>query len=238
MRDYFKELEKNTVNQKLLDYGLFSEKLAPIFSSKSFGVWIRKKGTTTNKTGSFSAVKYRLTRNNNAPRIIEIPHPIAYYNLCEEIKINWNKIIKKIGEIKDYKNRSMVIPRPNNLNKRLITMKSYNKVDDKKFLILDKSSNKKFLVHVDIANCYPSIYSHSIPWALVGRQKAKDTMFKKDLWYNRLDFAIRSMQRNETVGIAIGPDTSGIISELILSRIDKALKDYNYLRFIDDYRCY
>ena len=46
------------------------------------------------------------------------------------------------------------------------------------------------------------------------------------------------MQRNETIGIAIGPDTSSIISELIFSKIDQALKNYNYLRFIDDFKCY
>ncbi len=46
------------------------------------------------------------------------------------------------------------------------------------------------------------------------------------------------MQRNETIGIPIGPDTSSVICELILSRIDKELEKYKYLRFIDDYKCY
>ena len=155
-----------------------------------------------------------------------------------EIRKNWKGIIGKIGEIDDYADTSMVIPKPNNLNKRLVSMASYNKREDEKFLILDKSFGKKYLVHIDIANCYPSIYSHSIPWALVGHQEAKNNTGDKNKWYNKLDFAIRSMQRNETVGIAIGPDTSSLISELVLSRIDKELENYEYLRFIDDYRCY
>lgn len=238
MKDFFKELKKGNVNQKLLDYGLFSEKLTPIFTSEPFGAWVRKNGISFYKENSFSSVKYRLTRNNNAPRIIEIPHPIAYYRLCESIKTNWKYIIAKIGEIEDYAERSMVVPKPNNLNKRLVSMMSYDKRDDEKFLILDKSTNKKYFVHADVTNCYPSIYSHSIPWALVGHQTAKDNMTNKTKWYNKLDFAIRSMQRNETVGIPIGPDTSSLISELVLSRVDKELKKYKYLRFIDDYRCY
>lgn len=236
--DIFKKLKKATVFRKLLDYGLFSEKLNPIFSSASYGKWIRKEGLKVYKKREFSTVSFHLTRNNNAPRVIEIPHPISYYRLCNEIKKNWTEIIKKIGEIDDYADRSMVIPKPNNLNKRLVSMLSYNKNKDEKFLILDKSFKAKYYVHADIANCYPSIYSHSVPWALVGHQEAKDNMDDKSKWYNKLDFAIRSMQRNETVGIAIGPDTSSVITELILTRVDKALSDYKYLRYIDDYKCY
>jgi len=238
MKNFFSELKKETVNQKLLDYGLFSEKLTSIFTSRPFGKWARKMGINIYKARSFSTLKYRLTRNNNAPRIIEIPHPIAYFRLCEQIKDTWTEINGKIGEIDDYAERSMVIPKSNNLNKRLVSMMSYDKRDDEKFLILDKSAGKKFLVHADIANCYPSIYSHSISWALVGHQESKDNTDDKDKWYNKLDFAVRSMQRNETVGIAIGPDTSSLISELILSRVDKELEQYKYIRYIDDYRCY
>ena len=238
MIDIFKYLTKEKVNKKLLEYGLFAEKIAPIFQSQLFGQWIRKSKLKMYSDNSFSCVSYRLTRNNNAPRIIEIPHPIAYYRLCEEIRKHWKEIITKIGEIDDYADTSMVIPKPNNLNKRLVSMKSYNKRDDDKFLILDKSFQKKYLVHIDIANCYPSIYSHSVPWALVGIKEAKENQKDSKKWYNQLDFAIRSMQRNETIGLPIGPDTSSLISELILTRVDKELEQYDYLRYIDDYRCY
>lgn len=233
-----KKLKRGVVFRKLLDYGMFPEKLALILSSKDFGKWVRKKPINKYKNTSFSTVTFHLTRNNNAPRLLEIPHPIAYFRLCSEIRKNWDEIIKKLGEIDDYGDRSMITPKPNNLNKRLVSMLSYNKNKDEKFLILDKSFEAKYFVHADISSCYPSIYSHSVSWALVGHQEAKDNITDKKKWYNKLDFAIRSMQRNETVGIAIGPDTSSIISELILTRIDKELSSYKYLRFIDDYKCY
>lgn len=236
--DILKYLKKEQVNRKLLEYGLFSEKLTTIFQSKNFGKWVKKAKPKLYSDRSFSTVSYRLTRNNNAPRIIDIPHPLSYFRLCEHIRLNWKEIISKIGEIDDYAETSMVIPKPNNLNHRLVSMKSYDKKDDEKFLILDKSFGKKYLVQIDIANCYPSIYSHSVPWALVGHQEAKDKMNDKTKWYNQLDFAIRSMQRNETIGLPIGPDTSSLLSELILTRVDKELEKYDYLRFIDDYRCY
>jgi hypothetical protein len=237
MLDLLKLLKRDLVYNKLLDFGLFSEKLEAIFTSQEFGKWVRKKKVKLYQEWDFSLAEYRLTRNNNAPRVLHTPHPIAYARLCESIKSNWKEIIKKIGEVSDYDSRSMVIPKPNNLNNRLISMLSYNKSDDETMLRLDKQFGKKYQVHADIANCYPSIYSHSVAWALVGRETAKKDR-DKSLWYNQFDFSIRTMQRSETIGIPIGPDTSGLISELILSQIDKELSHYDYVRFIDDYTCY
>ncbi len=231
-------LNENEVYEKLLDYGMFPEKLASIFTSEKFGKWARKHGITLYQKKAFSNVTFHLTRNNNAPRILNIPHPIPYFRLCKQIKENWDKIAQRIGEVDDYTNRSMIIPKPNNLSKRLVSMLSYDRNKDEKFLILEKSFKAKYFVHADIANCYPSIYSHSIPWALVGKQEAKDKMLDKTKWYNKLDVAIRGVQRNETVGLPIGPDTSSIISELVLSRVDLALSRYKYFRFIDDFKCY
>lgn len=233
-----KGLDKEIVFEKLLKYGLFPEKINKIFSSEDFGEYVIEKGLTEYQNIFFSDIKFRLTRNNNAPRLLSIPHPAPYYNLCFKIKENWDNISKSFGSYDDYRNTSMIIPKPNNLNKRLVTMLSYDRIKDEKFLILDKSFKAKYFVHADITNCYPSIYTHSVSWALVGKIESKQNAQKQDKWYNEFDKAIRNTQRNETVGIPIGPDTSSIISEIILSQIDKKLSKYKYFRFIDDYKCY
>ena len=232
--DIISEIE---VFEKLLDHGLFPEKTIGIFTSQNFGSWARREGINMYKNLKFSNITFYLTRNDNAPRVINIPHPISYYRLCNEIKKNWTTIYNKIGEVDDYSKRSLIIPKPNNLNNRLISMLTYDRSQDEKFLILDKSFKAKYLVRADIANCYTSIYSHSVCWALVGKSEAKNNNSRTE-WFNILDFAIRSVQRNETVGIPIGPDTSAIVCEIILSQIDKELDNYNYFRYIDDYRCY
>lgn len=238
IKDFINLFTKDLVLKKLLEHGLFSEKISTIFSSEAFGKWIADAKYNGYKKRAFSTVTFHLTRNNNVPRIIEIPHPISYYKLCKEIHECWIYIINRIGELDDYTERSMIIPKPNNLNERLFSMVSYENRNNEKLLILDKSFQAKYYVQADIANYYPSIYSHSIPWALVGHQEAKDNRNDEEKWYNKLDIAIRAMQRNETTGIAIGPDTSSVISELILSRIDLKMKDYKYIRYIDDYKCY
>nr|WP_275664229.1 RNA-directed DNA polymerase [Vibrio brasiliensis] len=47
-------------------------------------------------------------------------------------------------------------------------------------------------------------------------------------------------KRNETMGVAIGPGTSNIVSELILFEVDKALDEegFEFYRFIDDYTAF
>jgi hypothetical protein len=100
---------------------------------------------------------------------------------------------------------------------------------------------KKFRAHTDITNCFPSIYTHAIPWATVGFTHAKAHKPPKHaaLWFNQLDYHQRMIKRNETQGVAIGPATSNIVSEAILAKVDEVLaKKYTYYRYIDDYTCY
>lgn len=80
---------------------------------------------------------------------------------------------------------------------------------------------------MDINRFYGSIYSHSIPWAALGKTEALKQHKAKTLdkhWSSELDRLVRACNRNQTIGIPIGPDTSRVVSELVLSRIDHELK--------------
>jgi len=69
-----------------------------------------------------------------------------------------------------------------------------------------------------------SIYTHSIPWALHTKEKARaDTKYA--LPGNRLDLWMRECQDKQTGGIPIGPDTSYIVSEVIGTAMDLQLLD-------------
>lgn len=114
---------------------------------------------------------------------------------------------------------------------------------------LDYMIGCKYIVEADIATCYPSMYSHSVPWALLGKEKAKANFNHNcqkcpscsDSWPNGLDKILRQLKDDETNGILIGPHTSNIISEIILTQIDCALQDKKFtkvIRHIDDYRFY
>lgn len=100
----------------------------------------------------------------------------------------------------------------------------------------------RYIVNCDISNCFPSIYSHSLSWALVGKTEAKKYAgpAHKKLWYNQLDQYSRNIKNGETNGLLIGPHTSNLLSEIILVCVDKELskKEYRYVRNIDDYTCF
>lgn len=103
---------------------------------------------------------------------------------------------------------------------------------------LRRRISNHFVVYADIANFFPSIYTHSIAWALVGIQTAKGS--DKKQWFDEIDRVFQAAKRKETNGIAIGPATSNIVAEVILKKVDDALigKGFNFYRYIDDFTCF
>jgi hypothetical protein len=81
----------------------------------------------------------------------------------------------------------------------------------------------------DIANFFHTIYTHSLPWAALGKQVVKDAFEPgasntekknvEDHWSHHLDRAIQRGNSRETFGIPVGPDTSRVIAEVLLSGI-------------------
>ena len=142
--------------------------------------------------------KYRLTRYNSVSRLLSIPHPVAHAELCFELHKHW----EKLAYISSNPN-SQIKPYPHD-DGRLIIMAGYGGTTGKSQRSLDRSFGKRYVVRTDIANCFPSIYSHAIAWALVGHEEAKNSRSKHDEWFNRLDKKFRASRRDETQGVAIG----------------------------------
>ena len=214
-----------------------SDELPPVFSSASFAVPVAEKlNSIHEKRGpgfsGYDALVYKLTRFNGVARFCSIPHPKAYAGLVLTIGKNW----QNLSYISENEN-SRITPRRHE-DGRLVIMNYEDRVSTSQ-QTLDASFGRRFVVYTDISNCYPSIYSHSIPWAVAGFAEAKKNKTKQNKWYNQLDQALRYVSRNETNGISIGPGTSNIISEAILARVDDELRaDFTYYRYLDDYTAY
>ena len=225
----------------ILKYGFFPDRVCGMLSSENFGEWVIKNDAfiqSLDKNKVFKIQNYKATRNNNAPRYFGLIHPEAYCRLSYCIRTNWSKIFPTISSFSAYESTSMIRPSLSNKDRRLFSMKSYDKPENEYDLLLDKQMGAKFVVKLDIASCFPSIYTHSIPWALVGKDVSKANNDQNE-WFERLDSACRKAQDKETIGLPIGSDTSNLFAEIILVQIDKLLtKKYKYIRFIDDYTCY
>lgn len=236
-------VEKQFLIESLLQFNYlptqkkFREELPPAFSTIKLTPNIAFQLTELpNRSGDFCGYdqcEYKLTRFDNVSRNLSIPHPLAHCKLAFTIYDIWDKL--------EYitKNSNSIIKPQTHADGRLIIM-NYEKSLPKSIRMLNQSFGNKFRAHADISSCFPSIYSHALSWALIGfenSKKSKGNKFK-NAWFNKLDESLRLTKRNETQGVAIGPATSNIVSEIILARVDEKLRmNFKFVRFIDDYTC-
>ena len=237
--EYIEEITENQLYRALVGYGLFSEKIPPCFTSIEFMEYcLSKKNNFANREYNF--VSYDSIRNINIPRQLSIPTPMAYERLCKCITEYWDKIIEHFKRCTD--NQKFKVSRIHirkMKNKESIFEMNYSdwRMDGTPTSKL--AIGMRYRVNADIAKCFPSIYTHSISWALVGKEASKNNRHGNK-WYNKLDKACRNIKCGETNGIMIGPHVSNIISEIILCKIDEQLisSGWRYVRNIDDYTAY
>lgn len=239
--DFMDEITSDELHNRLIQYGLFSETLPPVFTAEPFLEYCKTREKSFNQKKWHDYITYEYIRNNNIPRNIGIPTPMAHELLCKCLSENWDKIRKYFRDKTSDQEKiiSQIHIRKMKETDSLFVM-NYTNWKTNSTPEPDIFIGKKYKICADISQCYSSIYTHAIPWALTGNKKSKDTIKKRDLWYNRIDEVTRNSKNGETHGILVGPHTSHIISEIILCAIDYNLyKKYkNYIRSIDDYICY
>lgn len=234
------EINSDELYKALLAHGMFADKIPPIFTSEAFYDYCVKNNP------NFSSIKrqyiyYENMRNINIPRELAIPVPMAYQKLCKFIADNWNEIKKHFSSktnIQSYK-VSRIHIRKMYAKDCMFEMNYDNwKIDgspENKLIY-----KKEYVVHADISKCFPSIYTHSLSWALAGKSVAKANKNDKNLWYNQIDSLVQANKDGETHGLLIGPHVSNLLSEIILCSVDYELvnKGWKYIRNIDDYTCF
>lgn len=234
--DYINEINKDELYKGLLAHGLFTDKLPPVFSSEDF-YELCINSTTNFENCNRDYVKFDCIRNTGTPRQFGIPNPFSYKYLCEVLKENWDKIknyFNKQTRYNHYKISRIHIRKIANKDS-LFEMNYDNWINDGE-PTEDLMIGNRFVVHADISTCFPSIYTHTLTWALVGKKKAKTN--RSGNWYNKIDIACQKTRNGETHGLIIGPHAYNLLSEIILVNIDRKLRKWNYVRNIDDYTCY
>lgn len=176
-----------------------------------------------------------MARRGHLRRTLGIPNPVQYYYLAECIATNWAKIERHVS-------RSTLTLTPASIaggDGRAVPMLSFSELGQRR---VRAYAPYRIVLQSDVTNFYRAIYTHSIPWALHGKAIAKANRSRTaELYGNSLDFYMRQVQDGQTMGLPVGPDTSRIISEIILSAIDAEVagsaewKAKAGLRYIDDY---
>lgn len=112
---------------------------------------------------------------------------------------------------------------------------------------LELALSYRYMFVADITNCYGAIYTHTIAWALIGKDKAKEKRQSIGLLGNTIDHYLQGMQYGQTNGIPQGSVLSDFIAEIVLAYADKELSkklnavgitNYHIVRYRDDYRVF
>ena len=241
--DYMNELSLEDLRKGLLAHGMFADKLPSFLTTEHFYNYCSQKGFSLNYTSKmgWDYIRYDSMRNTNVPRALGIPTPFAYYNLCTCIVDNWENIKQHFQDKtsqEEFKRSQIHIQKRANGAHLFEMSANYKDVDGDTIEVIQKQPiGSLYKVETDISSCFPSIYSHALPWALVGKEVAKSNR-NDSIWYNQLDKCSRQTKYNETCGLLIGPHTSNLLSEIILTSVDAQLSNYNYVRYIDDITYY
>ncbi|MCL1688361.1 hypothetical protein CMT57_00185 [Elizabethkingia anophelis] len=270
--------------KKLLEKGYLPKELPPPFNSKIFAEkhrlikskWEKKiakekerqSGETTviakrrfkeeyGKYDSSQLAVYSLAKGIYSRRKLGIPNPKQFSDLSNAIIENWS-LLRKTYKLSPYSESTPIEARA----KRAVRTKSRS-WNNFKFQLIEKSSDKKVELTLDISQFYSTIYTHSIPWAIVGKENAKKffklSISDKTKWesllvsnndaksYKSADFIdtlVRNCNDRQSVGLCVGPDTSLILAEVIANRIDSEINKrlstipHAGTRYYDDYYFY
>ncbi len=231
----------------LIKCGYFPENLPQnVFTTKNLIVHIKKGfNVFSDLEKNLKAISVRSTpchiiscyKNEMERRLVSVPHIETFMILTKEIETNRIKIDDmffknthsyssdvKPYEIEGYEVRS-------NFYKNYLERTSY-------------SLGFKYLLKIDLSKCYENIYTHSLTWAMLGKEKAKQEYKKNERdrskdykQYDKFDSKVRAVNNNETKGIPTGPLTSRVISEIVLTEVDNELKAIHphFKRYVDDY---
>lgn len=203
---------------------------------------------------SFEDVNYKIWNNKNggyAWRLLQLIHPALYVAIVHEMtkEENWKSIVKRFGEFQEGVVECASLPvksEEQESGKATQILTWWEKVEQKSLAL---SLEYEYLFHTDIVDCYGSIYTHSIAWALHKKEEAKKTENRNNqkLLGVFIDKNLRGMQNGQTNGIPQGSVLMDFIAEMVLGYTDQKLSDklkdiskdeYKIIRYRDDYRVF
>ncbi len=199
---------------------------------------------------NFPNVNYSFLANKDgkfAWRPYELMHPAIYVSLVNVIcdVDNWKHITERLQEFEGgaVECCSAPVMSIDHQTDVATQIKSWWQRVEQRSLIY--SLEFSHVLHTDVTDCYGSLYTHSIAWALHGLEDAKNNKSKKSLLGNKIDAHIQASRYGQTNGISQGSVLMDFIAEIVLGYIDQMINeelknhtDVRILRYRDDYRIF
>lgn len=246
-KEFFMKSESYS-NLDLPPYFVFDKLLEEVFdimNGKEFSSFQLKR---PNESENVNYILFNNKDGKYAWRPIQLIHPAIYVSLVNSITEHWDTIksrFKKFSKNKKIKCLSIPIKSSSDeKDKAEQISKWFQNIEQKS---IELALDFEYIFHTDIENCYGSIYTHSIAWALHTKEEAKKRRKCKKLIGNIIDKHIQAMNYGQTNGIPQGSVLMDFIAEMILGYADLELskkiedakiEDYFILRYRDDFRIF
>lgn len=210
------------IAKKIISTGYFAPQIPGEFNSLALSENLDSLTLTKSKLSKeglnrwCKLIDFSIPKSENFRRTMSVPHPLHYTLLAKLIEDKWEDLNSHF--IKS----SFSLTSPH-VFKDSIEPKF--KMSEKVNRRIHNLVSKRYILQADITRYYPSIYTHSIPWALHTKEVAKANQ-KDDRYYgNVIDRLLRNLQDGQTIGIPIGPVVSLIIQEIVGTAIDDEFKN-------------
>lgn len=204
----------------------------------------------SSNPSEYPGVNYNFIANKDgrlAWRPYELIHPAIYASLVNVIcdLENWNLIVERLSEFQggSVDCCSAPVMSLDHQKDAATQVKSWWQSVEQRSLTY--SLEFSHVLHTDVIDCYGSLYTHSISWALHGLEKAKKNKGKNSLLGNKIDSHIQASRYGQTNGISQGSVLMDFIAEIILGYVDELIHnelknstDFRILRYRDDYRIF
>jgi hypothetical protein len=198
----------------------------------------------------FQSVNYNFIANKDgrfAWRPFELMHPAIYVSLINVIceSSNWEHITQRFSEFEGgaVDCCSAPVMSVDNQTDVAIQIRSWWQRVEQQSLCY--SLEFSHVLHTDVTDCYGSLYTHSIAWALHDIPIAKQNRGKNSLLGNKIDSHIQAGRYGQTNGISQGSVLMDFIAEIVLGFVDQQISiklgepdDFRILRYRDDYRIF
>ncbi|MBJ3785932.1 RNA-directed DNA polymerase [Devosia sp. MSA67] len=219
-------------------------------------------------------LRYRITSGDEGFRQMTLPHPSSQMRVCE-IYLEYADLItyyctkssfslrfpskisssffrrNPLADLNKYRDSTVTPHDKDGLYRHPSSYFVYGGINkyykyfySDEFYDLEKRFS--YMLRLDVSKCFPSIYTHTVSWAVKDIDFGKNNVRAKSFG-NELDSAMQRMNYNETSGIPVGPEFSRIFAEIILQSVDVKIKndlqdaqciegrDYVIRRYIDDF---
>ena len=203
----------------LISRGYFPKELPPPFSTATFGDLLNNDPsfsfTSTPGSHEFQLAHHSLSRAGTLRRQLAVPNPVPFLELAQCLSSNWPSVEKQCR-------RSSISLSPPDTTSSDRAVVAGTPIGHHPIHRASLRATSRYILQTDISNCYSSIYTHAISWALHTKAKAKARRTDMKLLGNQLDRLVRNGQYGQTIGVPTGPDTSLVIAEMLLSSVDEA----------------